>query len=403
MVADGGWDGMGGQPVDIRATDGGVSATTRPPAGGFGFLQSQGPVSGLGDGLVVTAESGDDGVVRGTVRNDLDVGLDDVAVMVGRNAIVEVGRLDVGDEQEFAIEEATVWQGQPASERDVWPDEAGAGFGGGDVIARIGPGGGAVVVERRRGGFGDERQVPVPDLAPDPAAPPPGRVAPETLPPEEPPLPQPPALPDLPAPEEGIMVDGRERPAGGGDDEPGEETVVMAAWSAVMRYAGWNYRPLGQAVAVGWTEELAPPVTATGSGSVERSRSAVVGRATVAPAGARVTDAAVVASTVRGPLTQSADPGELAGVVAFDLPSGVGGRPVDPDRLAIHVPGTLFSTDVWTAEGWVPLPDGPAGASSEVDLPAGAVVAGQVFVRWQHPQEPLQAGRELVVYEKEPA
>jgi hypothetical protein len=398
MSVDGGWDGIGGGSVAVRDAGEGIAATTRPPAGGFGFLQAEGPVSGLGDGLVVTATSGDDELVEGTVRNDLDVTLDEVAVMVGRNAIAEIGQLGPGEEASFTVEAATVWQGRPAPETAVWPDDVGTGVrpdgggfgmvvegvpGGGGLIIENEVGDGGVIVERRRGDNPATGAAPgFPAPQPGPGEPPP----PPRLPPGEPVFPRPGA-------EDGDQ----------GSDDASDEPVVMAAWSALMGHAGWNYRPLGQAVAVGWTEDLVPPVATTGSGDVARSRSAVVGRATVVPSGDRVTDAAVVASMVRGPLTQAADPGALPAVVAFDLPAGVDGRPVDPGRLAVHVPGSPFSTDVWTPDGWVPLPDVPPGESDEVDLPAGAVVGGQVFVRWQHPPEPLQAGRELIVYEKESA
>ena len=407
------WDDRS-SPVTVSLGADGLEATTEPPAGGFGLIQSQGPAPELDGGLVVTAEAPDDGSIRGVVRNELDVTLEEVVVLMGRTGYVDVGTLEPGQEKSFELEEMGRWAIELDPERQVWSDPASDGWmvnGGGDVIIQRGDG---RAVQIEVGASGAKAEV---DAAPDrlpkglmapgdavaqqvePATPAnpaadPGQDAPPPAP-----LPPPPGI-DLPP---GV---GKPFPVDvgpNGNPERSDDPAVLAAWSAIMHHTGWNYRPQGQVVAVGWTEELGPPVTPTGSGKVSRSRSAVVARATTTPAADRVTDAAVVRTTVRGPVTETSTLGAVPTLVSFDLPSAVDGRPVDESRLAFRMPGRLLSADVWTPDGWKPLPDLPDSETAEVDLPAGAVVGGQVFVRWQHPQDLPPEGRELILYEKEEA
>ena len=123
---------------------------------------------------------------------------------------------------------------------------------------------------------------------------------------------------------------------------------------------------------------------------------------TAAPAGDHVTDAAIVRSTVRGPDVNAGFGDEgFPAMVSFDVPAAVDGRPVDPSRLMFHLWGSYTSAEVWTPGGWVALPEVPDGQFAEVALPDGAVVAGQVFVRWTHPLSVPPPGREFVLYEKE--
>ena len=385
------WDDRG-SPVTVSLDAEGLEATTEPPAGGYGVIQSQGPAPDLDGALVVTAESAADGVVRGTVRNGLDVTLEAVAVLVGRAAIVDVGTLEPGQEAPYEIADATRYAFQADAERQVWPDESSGDWMvnvGGDIIR--GDARGGVIMGDGGGGIVGQIEVKAEMTQEAAAADPSGA---RQANPNQPP-PPPVILDDVPPRIDQVF------PGEDGTSERSDHPAVLAAWSSVMHRTGWNYRPPGQVVAVGWTEELDAPVTPTGSGKVSRSRSAVVARATTAPAGDHVTDTAVVRSTVRGPLTESSNVDAIPAVVAFDLPSGVDGRSVDPSRLAFHLPGKFLSTDVWTGDGWTPLPDVPDRETAEVDLPAGAVVGGQVFVRWQHPQEVPPEGRELVLYEKE--
>jgi hypothetical protein len=88
-------------------------------------------------------------------------------------------------------------------------------------------------------------------------------------------------------------------------------------------------------------------------------------------------------------------------VVAFDVPATVGDRPVDPSRLMFNVLGEFTSAEVWTPGGWVDLPDIPEDQDAQIPVPAGAVVGGQVFVRWAHPDSIFQHQRDFVLYEKE--
>lgn len=413
------WESQGAT-VRVAATDDGVAASTRPPAGGFGLIRSSGPAVDMADALEVTAESADDDVMNGTVRNRLDVPLEDVVVFVGREALTEIGTLQPGEEKEFTIARASQFAFQADPERRVWPDN----FGGNDGM-RIAPGGGVVVWEQ--GGAGgaiavEEMQAELEAKLSDAdvvarldaefsteagaqVAPPPPVTVPKpdganvgvvVVEPDQPvPLPMP--LPEDPAPVPGkpAFPDG---PNGDADESP----TMMAAWAQIMQEHGWNYRPTGQVIAVGWSDELDPPVSPSGSGKVSRSRSAVVARATAAPAGDRLSDAASVRSLVRGPNTEAnPDNGDIPAVVAFDLPATVGERPVDPGRLMFHLLGSYTSAAVWTPAGWVTLPDVPDGKTAEVAVPAGAVVGGQVFVRWTHPMAVPPPGREFVLYEKE--
>ena len=433
------WESMG-SPVRVRQTAEGTEATTEPPAGGFGLIQSQGPAAAdMADALVVNAESAADDTIRGTVRNNLDVELQAVAVLVGRAALADIGTLAPGEERAFEVTGAARFELQADPEREVWPDDmngvewrAGPGGGGGFVVVEKVPMAedDAVIVDKdafeqgagvaggvrtdviavNRDGAIEAQAIESTGPAPsadvvDPTAPGVDASGADVAGADEvvggaqpgpPPLPMPP--PPMVEPGKGGVV--RIGPDGG-RSESGDHPSVMAAWSAVMRHTGWNYRPPGQVVAVGWTEELAPPVTTDGSGDVARSRSAVVARATATPAADRLTDTAVVRSTVRGPLTEESVDGDIPAVVAFDLPSSVDGRPVDLSRLALNLPGKFITADVWTSGGWVALPDVPDSEVAQVDLPAGAVVGGQVFVRWHHPQEPPPPGRDLVLYEKE--
>lgn len=406
------WEGQGAT-VRVAATDDGEEATTRPPAGGFGMIRSSGPAADMVGALEVTAQSPEDDVITGTVRNRLDVPLEDVVVFVGRAALAEVGDLQPGEQKDFTVARASQFAFQADPERRVWPDA----FGGEDM------GRGVVVLERAQAAAEVDAEMQAEIVAKSEAIkreaeltagaqPPP----PVTVPPPDPakgeviiapgqPVPLPEPVPG-PAPDEPPVFLPPGKPVfpdgpGGLDGEADEDPTMLAAWAQIMQEHGWNYRPTGQVVAVGWTDELDPPVSPSGSGKVSRSRSAVVARATAAPAGDRLSDAASVRSLVRGPGTNGNLNGDIPAVVAFDLPASVGDRPVDPSRLMFNLLGPYTSTEVWTPAGWVPLPDVPDAESAQVPVPAGAVVGGQVFVRWTHPMVVPPPGREFVLYEKE--
>jgi hypothetical protein len=392
-----------------------AEALVETPVAGYGAVQARGAVSGMDDALVVTATSDAEGLIHGTVRNRLDVTLDEVAVFAGRMGVVDVGTLGPGDEAEYTIENATVFAWGQSVEQSVWPvPEMGWDVGPGPIplpapmpmpipddgggVVQILPAPGAAEAEVELGALPrkdvlvlsarDEAQAkpgqeaPVPTVVP---APPPVVVGPDGAPV--------PGGVDI-----GKVGDGDD----GDDDEREESPVVTSAWAAIQRRVGWNFRPTGQVVAAGWTDELDAPVgPSSGAGPVRSSRSAVVARATVAAAGDRLSDAAVVRDMVRGPVTESAGGDEVGAVWAFSLPDTVGDRPVDTRRLVMNQGSGFNRAELWTPGGWVPV-DIPATGEAEVAVPPAAVVDGVVLYRWAVPVAiPASGGRDLTIYEKE--
>jgi hypothetical protein len=388
-------------PVRVTTTADGLEATTRPPTGGFGLIRSQGPAAGMKDALVVTATTEADGTITGTVRNKLAVTLEHVAVFAGGAGVADVGTLEPGQRRNYEIDDATAAAGIGADpEHQVWPDPVGT-FGGVDIINK----GGIVIKRRARVGRDGSVSVEVESGAPAPGAGGGSAGGESADAGQQPPVVKPPPLPGDDGP---VQIDPGpgfpDRRMGGGEDVVDDTPVVMAAWAALMEQSGANYRPTGQVVAAGWTEELDPPVGTIGSGKVARSRSAVVARATASPAGDRLTDAATVQSVVKtseGGIDPAVgfDPTaidkvvpEMTTVSSFDLPASVGDRPVDAGRLALRVPDGVEDVEVWTPQGWKPV---------TADLPAGAVIGDQVLVRWKLSLDSFSSGRDLVLYEKE--
>ena len=418
-IAIAGGVGVPGRTEPVRVASGaggaGAEALVSSPVAGYGTVEARGPVTDMDDALVVTASSDAEGVVHGTVRNRLGVALDEVAVFAGRTGVVDVGTLGAGEEREFTIENATGFAWGTPLEPAVWPQPE---MGDGTVVFRAGGDGGGVAIEAEidaGGAIGVPVPMPMPaPLPPDvsdeaadkrreaaladamgaaegPAqAPPP--VAPPVLPPDQ-----------LPMPGGGkVIVDDGGDGGGAGPESP----VVNSAWSATQSRVGWNYRPTGQVVAVGWTDELDAPVTpSSGAGPTRSSRSAVVARATVGPGGERLSDAAVVRSLVRGPLTEvpadDVDGGEVPGVWAFYLPATVDGRPVDTRNLVMNQGSGFVRAEFWTPDGWQDV-EVPASGETEVALPPEAVVDGVVLYRWAVAATvPASGGRDLMIYEKE--
>jgi hypothetical protein len=396
----------GGSPVRLATGVGGsdAEALVDSPVGGYGAVTARGPVPDMDEALAVTASSDAEGVIHGTVRNRLDVDLDEVAVFAGRVGVVEVGPLAAGEQRDFTLENATTFGWNDWGELKVWPLPDGRGGRGLDVKIlpapvpvpapaepdiQVAPGNG-VVIDAEGGNDADARAriAKQGGVAVDVAPPQPAQPAP-------PPLPEP-APPVAVKPDGGRVIDPDD--GGSGADSP----VVMGAWAAVQRRVGWNYRPTGQVVAVGWTDELDAPVgPASGAGPLKSSRSAVVARATVTPAGDRLTDAAVVRSMVRGPVTEAGEADEVAAVWAFYLPDTVDGRPVDRRHLVMNQGSGFTRAQFWTPDGWVDA-EVPATGQAEIAVPPAAVVDGVVVYRWAvAPEVPAGGGRDLTIYEKE--
>jgi hypothetical protein len=391
----------GGSPVRLATGAGGsdAEALVDSPVGGYGTVTARGPVPDMDEALVVTASSAADGVIHGTVRNRLDVDLDEVAVFAGRVGVVEVGPLAAGEQRDFSLENATAFGWNDWGELKVWPLPDGRA-GDRDVVRilpapapapadiQVAPGKAAVI--DADGGNDVEARARIAKQ---------GEVTVDVAPPQPvPPQPAPPPVPP-PAPPVAVKPDGgRVIDSGDPDDSP----VVMGAWAAVQGRVGWNYRPTGQVVAVGWTDELDAPVDpSSGAGPTKSSRSAVVARATVTPAGDRLTDAAVVRSMVRGPVTEAGGADEVAAVWAFYLPDTVDGRPVDRRHLVMNQGSGFTRAQFWTPDGWVDA-EVPATGQAEIAVPPAAVVDGVVVYRWAvAPEVPAGGGRDLTIYEKE--
>jgi hypothetical protein len=307
--------------------------------GGAAVLRARGPVD-LAGGLVVTASSDTDGLIRGTVENTLDVDLEDVAVFVARATVVDIGHLPAGESAEFEAKDATRFEFDAQPESEVWPfdiDPASFGFGGG---------------------------VPF-----DPRTGEPLDVADQV-------------------------------------DDVGAIASSLSAYGDVMSERGSTFKPQGQAVAVGWTRSLPAPLRVGGE-VVRKGRTGIVGRGEVTSVGGRLVDTGTVQFLVRGPNGagsmadvdgQSGPNGgnQVLAVYAFNLPSGVGERPVDQSRLTLHVSGVFSRVQVWAGGEWRELPTGEA----EVRLPAGSVVGQTVFTRVQIGIDRAPApGRGFVLYE----
>jgi hypothetical protein len=380
VVEDMAFDAMG-NPIDpsgagdIRLrTDGATSNLTQAVGpGGFALLEARGPVPELAGALEVTAQSPADGEITGTVRNNLDVALHEVAAFTGRATAIEVGTLEPGESKEFRIEDATRFAWSDPPELDVWPADAG-GFApwGGDAMI-VPPDAGAVIrVEARRAEAG---------------------VA--------------------------VLAPGRVPPAGGGgsgdepdddgdadDDGDGRASVVLSAWNETLRRTGGNYRPIGQVVVAGWTDRLGSPAIPT-RGRVERTTTAVVARATATPAADRLTDTASVKSVVRGPATQlppNTPEAQAAAAIGFiqalDLPDRVGNRPVDVNRLAINLSELPLTAAFWTPRGWVDIEPVAVGQEERL-VPPEAVVGGTVYMLGSAATNATPGpGRDLAIYER---
>jgi hypothetical protein len=361
-----------------------------PPSGGAGSFTARGPARGTHQMLAVTATSETDGRVTGTVRNLLHVPLQHVVALVGKRGMADIGTLAAGEERPFEITAVTdfaLGASPPIPEMKVWPADRAASF---MADAGILPAGAEVRVPV---GFDVDTVAPV------------------------------------------VGPKGESQPDAD-DDSP----VVNAAWNETLYQTGWNYRPPGQVVAVGWTDALPSPAhLRDGTARLARSNAAVVARGLVLPGGNRLTDAAVVRSYVRGSSTPVASLPAAAGggltnpaptpegdatagvppvgldpqrgpadlpagaLFAFQLPATVGDRAVDIQRLMMSVPDRFTMAEIWTPSGWqtITVPD-PGTGQVEVAVPPEAVVADMVFVRAAIDMN-VATGHEFVLYEQEVA
>jgi hypothetical protein len=172
-----------------------------------------------------------------------------------------------------------------------------------------------------------------------------------------------------------------------------DSPVNYSVYSATIGHDVDTYPP-GVAVAAGWTRDWSPPVEL--GGGLEGGRTAFVTRASVAAEPGTVPAASVRREFVRGPGAVTFNPpvqvpnwGDAQGaVVRFTLPEGA-----DPDtRLTLDASGGVARAEVWDGQRWVmtdlaaaPGADDfnadPFGVARSVDLPAGVVHDGVVYVR----------------------
>jgi hypothetical protein len=189
------------------------------------------------------------------------------------------------------------------------------------------------------------------------------------------------------------------------------ETMTFSLWDLAQR-VGRAGRGTGSAVVLGWTSQFDPPIRIDGRAARPEGRTLVVGAAPVT-ATALATDLTVRREVVRG---GGFGPDGFSTVVRLALPPG---RTVDPSRLSLRTPPGM-PLEIWADGSWAPpqcsgsacappttiVPGCPPGAvcekavgpdviirrgpgafpfqgasSGELDLPAGAVRDGIVYVR----------------------
>ncbi len=110
-------------PVTIIAGPAGGTATVELDPGAFERLSATGPIESYTDALAVTATSTTDGQVTGTITNNLQVALADVAIFAGGATPRNLGDLAAGETVDFALRGMSVFS-QPFNqpEMTVWPD-----------------------------------------------------------------------------------------------------------------------------------------------------------------------------------------------------------------------------------------------------------------------------------------
>jgi hypothetical protein len=333
----GGGFGFDERPTPVTRLGDRSQVPIDPGVGGAALLRLRGPVD-LDGGLVITAGSDTDGVMRGTVENTLDVPLEDVAVFIARTSGVEVGDLAPGASAEWEADDATRFEFGADPESRIWPmdvDSSVFGFGAGEV--RIDPRTG---MELAGDQVGDVTQI-ASSLS---------------------------AYGDLVS-ERGTSF----KPQG---------QAVAVGWTrdldAPLRVGGRTVSK-GRTGIVARTEATSEGGRLVDTGAVQHL---VRGPAT----------AGIIAA---GDLAEG---NSVTAVYGFDLPSGVGERDVDESRLTLHVSGLFTRVQVWARGEWQDLPTG----DGEVELPPGAVIDQTVFSRVEIPIDQAPGpGRAFVLYEAE--
>ncbi len=311
--------------------------------GGAAVFRARGPVD-LDGGLVVTATSDTDGLMRGTVDNTLDVDLEEVAIFVARATVVDVGDLAAGASAEWEADDATRFEFDAQPEAEVWPIDVDASS------------------------FGFNGEVPFDPRTGEPI--------------------------DVRASDGGVssLVSSLSAYS---DVVSERGTTFKPQGQAVA--VGWT-RSLSAPLRIGGSVVSKGRTGIIGRGEVSSVGGRLVDTGTVqflvrGPSGAGSMD------DPDGGGNQPNDGSKVLAVYAFNLPSAVGDRRVDASRLTFHVPALFSRVQVWAGGRWRELPAG----DGEVPVPADAVVGQTVFTRVQIGIDRIPGpGRGFVVYEAEP-
>jgi hypothetical protein len=317
------WDGMGGTLVQSGVGD--AQRLEAPADPGQAVVL---PVSGAGTSdwhIDIEATSDGDDVVRGTFRHDLPVALHDVAVLAGGSDVL-LGTVEPGAEVAFEVRNVDVLPiGRLGASgwRDRTSEQGFMMFGGPGFG---GPGFGDA-------GFGMEGEI------------------------------------------------GNGAAIGGNGDSV---AVQLGAWSRFEREEGLGFRSPANVRVVGWTRELAAPVTLRNGEAVKAGRTAVTAVAPVVPVD-RVTTSSVRRELVAGDAVRmdgfdanaNANGNVAPGVMRFVLPPQ---QAVAPGELRMTVPAWVRGVQLYVdGGGWVTVADGVGG---EVAVPPGAVRDGVILAKF---------------------
>ena len=169
-----------------------------------------------------------------------------------------------------------------------------------------------------------------------------------------------------------------------------DSAVNVGAWSDLDVRNGPGARSTGVATAVGWTTELAAPLTI--DGPVRAGRTAFVTRAALTAADEADDERVISRTFVRG--AQGARGGfGLAGVLGYTVSGGDGRAPGpgDDTPLVIEIPESVDSAELWLGGSWVRLPH-VVDDRSVLALPRSLSGDRRVFVRVEHDLERFWSG-----------
>jgi hypothetical protein len=300
-----------GAPLSVEA--GGVRAHVELQPGEFRHVTATGTLSGYGTPLRVRATS-DGQQVTGTVSNDLGVALHQVTVMV-HNATVVIGTVPPRSERPFAVGSVLhagmhAGLGSPpmmSAETEYWPRTGGNSYYG---------------YSSAYGGPGKPTARPCQGFCP-------------------------PGVAGAPAP------------------SPDHADAINAPmWTAYSMSRPVPLRRAGAVNVVGWTRELASPLTLDGAGPVTRGRTALVARGAVEPDPAAPFDSVGARfEEVRGASMRQLDPDvdPVEALVVGPIHRMVVPPGMPAETIVIEPPHVYKRLAVSSAGGWKVTPE-TAGA-----------------------------------------